>query len=40
MEFMAAIRGEAKPSVTGEDGLNALVLADLIDQHIDKRRSI
>ena len=36
-EFVQSIKGEAKPSVTGEDGLNALVLADLIDQYIAAR---
>ena len=36
-EFVQSIRGEAKPSVTGEDGLNALMLADLIDQYIAAR---
>jgi predicted dehydrogenase len=39
VQFVAAIKGETKPSVTGEDGLNALLLADLIDQHIAARSS-
>jgi predicted dehydrogenase len=40
LQFVAAIKGETKPSVTGEDGLNALLLADLIDQHIAARSSL
>jgi predicted dehydrogenase len=39
-EFVQSIRGEAKPSVTGDDGLNALLLADLIDHHIAARSAI
>ncbi|MBA4416960.1 MAG: UDP-N-acetyl-D-glucosamine dehydrogenase [Syntrophus sp. (in: bacteria)] len=39
MEFVGSIRGETKPSVTGEDGLKALALANLIDQHIATRSS-
>ena len=36
-EFVQSIRGETKPSVTGDDGLNALMLADLIVQYIAAR---
>ena len=38
-EFIQSIRGETKPTVTGEDGLNALLLAGLIDRHIAARSS-
>jgi predicted dehydrogenase len=31
-EFVAAIRGKTKPCVTGEDGLRALALANLIEE--------
>lgn len=35
--FLAAVRGEAPCLVTGEDGLNALRVAELIRQDIAKR---
>ncbi len=38
-EFIQSIKGETKPSVRGEDGLSALVLAGLIEQHIAARSS-
>ena len=39
-EFIQSIRGGTGPRVSGEDGLNALMLAGLIDQHIAARSSI
>ncbi|MDR2018501.1 MAG: Gfo/Idh/MocA family oxidoreductase [Syntrophobacterales bacterium] len=36
-EFIQSVRGEIKSSVTGEDGLNALMLADSIDRYIASR---
>lgn len=38
--FVRAIRGEEAPAITGEDGIAALVVADMIHASIRERRSV
>lgn len=40
MEFVDSIRGAKNPSIIGEDGLNALVLANQIKQYIAESKSL